>query len=247
MIEAELFGHERGAFTGAVARRAGRFELAHRGTLFLDEVAEMNLATQAKLLRVIEDREITRVGGTRSRGVDVRLIAATNVDLNDRLRRGLFRDDLYFRINVVSIEIPPLRRRAEDLPALLDCFLRESSRANNRPLPRFSPEALDLLLHHTWPGNVRELKNLVESLVITSSHDLLKPEDLPERLRGEASADPGPALLRPGMSIREAEKELIRRTLDHVGGRRRHAARLLRIGVRTLQRKVSRYGLRPSR
>jgi DNA-binding NtrC family response regulator len=242
MIESELFGHEKGAFTGAVSRTPGKFELAHRGTIFLDEIGDMTPSAQVKLLRILEDRQLMRVGGTRPVPVDVRLLAATNSDLEARTHRGEFREDLYYRLNVVTLRIPSLRERREDLPELIDHFMEHAIRINHAPARRLHPEARSLLLQYHWPGNVRELKNLMESLVLTAPGVEVGPEDLPDRIRPVGPA-PEDGELHPGLSLKEAERRLIRITLEHAGGSRARSAAMLGIGVRTLQRKVRRYGL----
>jgi DNA-binding NtrC family response regulator len=184
LLESELFGHEKGAFTGAVDARKGLFELAHGGTIFLDEIGEMPLATQTKLLRVLEQREFHRVGGEVSIKVDVRIVAATNQDLRQLVAIGDFRRDLYFRLNVLGIELPALRERRADIPLLVEAFVREVSDRNERDFPGISPEAMELLIDHTWPGNIRELRNLVESMVVLSPGRVIRPEDIPDEVRG---------------------------------------------------------------
>jgi DNA-binding NtrC family response regulator len=184
-----------------------------------------------------------RVGGTRPIRVDVRLLAATNRDLEERIRAGQFREDLYFRLNVVAIRIPCLRERREDLPVLVEQFLEELIRDNDLPPRQLDPDIHEVFARYSWPGNVRELKNLVESLVLTSAGDEITVDDLPDRLLRPGGREEPPDRLRPGMTVQEAERELIRRTLEHVGGNRTRAARLLDIGVRTLQRKIRRYGM----
>ncbi len=243
LIESELFGHERGAFTGAHARMRGKFEIAHRGTLFLDEIAEMEPAIQAKLLRVLEEKEFMRVGGDHSVRVDVRLIAATNADLDLLVSDGRFRRDLYYRLKVVTLRVPPLRERREDLPFLVATFLDQLSRANAVERKSIGPEALEALLGYDWPGNVRELKNLLESLLVSVPGSRIAPEHLPAHVHGGASRGGSPTL-EPGARLADMERELIRRTLEHTGGNRTHSAALLDIGVRTLQRKIRLYGLR---
>jgi DNA-binding NtrC family response regulator len=184
LLESELFGHEKGAFTGAIDARKGLFELADGGTIFLDEIGEMPLATQTKLLRVLEQREFHRVGGERSIKVDVRIVAATNQDLRQLVAIGDFRRDLYFRLNVLSIELPPLRERKQDIPLLVEAFVREVSDRNDRAFPGISPEAMELLIDYSWPGNIRELRNLVESMAVLSPGRAIRPEDIPEDVRG---------------------------------------------------------------
>ncbi len=183
LLESELFGHEKGAFTGAIDSRRGLFELADGGTIFLDEIGEMPLATQTKLLRVLEQREFHRVGGERSIKVDVRIIAATNQDLRQLVAIREFRRDLYFRLNVLSIELPPLRERRDDIPILVDAFVREVSERHDRPFPGISPEGMEILVAYDWPGNIRELRNLVESMVVLSPGRVIRPEDIPNEVR----------------------------------------------------------------
>ncbi len=185
LIESELFGHEKGAFTGATERQVGKFELADGGTIFLDEVGDMSLRTQSKVLRVLEEGEIQRVGSSKIIKVDVRVIAATNKDLNKEMKEGRFREDLYFRLNVVPIYVPPLRERKEDIPLLVDYFCRVFSEENNFKLKKFSPEALDAMMRYSWKGNVRELKNLVERLIIMNDRDVISINDLPDYIVGE--------------------------------------------------------------
>ena len=183
LLESELFGHEKGAFTGAVGQRKGFFELANKGTLFLDEIGEMPQATQSKLLRVLEEREFMRVGGESLIQVDVRVLAATNQNLKYLVEAGRFRRDLYFRLNVLHIDLPPLRQRREDIPLLVEAFIREASREHDRPPVIISPEALAILVEYSWPGNVRELRNLVESMVVLSPGRIIRPEDIPPEIR----------------------------------------------------------------
>jgi len=188
LLESELFGHEKGAFTGAVGQRKGFFELADRGTLFLDEIGEMPMATQTKLLRVLEEREFMRVGGEESIAVDVRVIAATNQDLRTQVETGRFRGDLYYRLNVVQIHLPPLRERRDDIPLLIDTFIRETSREMGRPPISLAPETMQRLIHYDWPGNVREMRNLVESMCVMAPGTRIEPEDLPPEIREGASS-----------------------------------------------------------
>jgi two-component system response regulator HydG len=242
LIESELFGHEKGSFTGAFARTRGKFELAHRGTLFLDEIGEMDPSSQAKLLRVLDEKEFMRVGGDRSIRVDVRLIAATNADLEAMVGRGAFRQDLYYRLKVVTIQVPPLRDRRSDIPDLVETFLEELARVNAVPRKTVTADALAALQTYSWPGNVRELKNVLESLLVSSLGTTIRVEDLPPPILRK-----GPPLraagIQAGMTLAEMERELIRRTLESAGGNRTHSAQMLGIGVRTLQRKIQEYGL----
>jgi two-component system nitrogen regulation response regulator NtrX len=193
LIESELFGHERGAFTGATEKQIGKFEMADRGTIFLDEVADMSAKTQAKVLRVLQEGEVERLGSSRTIKVDVRVIAATNKDLEEEISAGRFREDLYFRLSVIPVSVPPLRERLEDIPALVQHFSSEFSRENNRRPARFSPGALDALLHARWRGNIRELRNVVERLLIMSGRDTIEADDV----RSVVRADTRPAAAAP--------------------------------------------------
>jgi DNA-binding NtrC family response regulator len=219
LLESELFGHEKGAFTGAIDSRKGLFELAHGGTIFLDEIGEMPLSTQTKLLRVLEQREFHRVGGERSIKVDVRIVAATNQDLRQLVALGHFRRDLYFRLNVLSIELPALRERRADIPLLVDAFVREVTETHDLDFPGISPEAMESLAAYSWPGNIRELRNLVESMVVLAPGRVIRPEDIPDEVRagGGASLLPAPlARTREGGSSTASlrpELEFVFRTL----------------------------------
>jgi two-component system response regulator HydG len=253
LIESELFGHVKGAFTGAVAAKEGRIVYADRGTLFLDEVGDMPLDTQAKLLRVLETREVVPVGGNASRKVDIRLVAATNRDLRAWVKEGKFREDLFFRLQVVTITLPPLRERPADIPLLIDHFLREFAQQHGRNVRGITPEARTLLVRAGWPGNVRELRNALESMVLLARSDVLDVKDVPETVldrHGAAArgASELPSDLQGGYDLRgrsaaEVERELIRTNLELVGGNRHKAARILKIGERTLYRKIKEYGL----
>ncbi len=244
LLESELFGHEKGSFTGAMFQRKGKFEYANHGTLFLDEVGDMPLSTQVKLLRVIEDGVVTRVGSNESVEVDVRLIAATNQELEKLIKEGKFREDLYFRLNVVSVKLPPLRERLEDTPLLIDAFLREFSQAHNKKVSHISSEARKILLKYSWPGNVRELKNCIESMVVVSTQETIGVEDIPDHILQRGGSEHSTPCLVAGITIDEAERELIKSTLATVGGNREEAAKMLGIGERTLYRKLDRYGLK---
>jgi DNA-binding NtrC family response regulator len=237
LLESELFGHERGAFTGATGLKQGLFEVAGQGTLFLDEVAEMSPAMQAKLLQVLDSREFRRVGGTRVHRADVRIIAATNKDLAQEVQAARFREDLYYRLNVVSLAIPPLRERKEDIPLLIEHFLKQFGTSYTRKT--LSPEALQLLTDYAWPGNVRELGNLVERLVILTPGDLIGPEDLPPAFRASQGAPPLPP--RGPVSLAEMERAHVARILAETGGRKLQAARLLGIDIKTLNKKIKDY------
>jgi len=243
LIESELFGHERGAFTGAVGRAKGKFEMADGGTILLDEIGEMNLQTQVKLLRILEEREFMRVGGNRNIRVDVRVLAATNSDLKQRIEEGKFREDLYFRLKVITLSVPPLRDRGEDIPELAGIFLESLCRANDIPPKELSPESLFVLLNYRWPGNVRELKNLLESLVITVPGHRIEANDLPPPVRGKEPIEKILPRVEAGMTLRQVEKDLIQKTLARTEGNRTRAAKILQIGVRTLQRKIKEYDL----
>jgi two-component system, NtrC family, response regulator HydG len=242
VLESELFGHERGAFTGAVARRKGRFEAADGGTLFLDEVGDMPLSTQAKLLRTLESGEVVRVGSNDPIHADVRLVAATNCDLKGAVASGAFREDLYFRLRVVTIELPPLRERRADLPALTLHFVRTAAERHGRSAKAVSKEALDLLTAYRWPGNVRELRNVVEAMVLMSREPVLPASAVPAYVREpDERVDPLKSL--SGLKLNDVEKILVVNTLKDVGGNRERAARLLGVSTRTLYRKIQEYGL----
>jgi two-component system response regulator AtoC len=239
-LENELFGHEKGAFTSADERKLGVFELAHGGTLFLDEVNEMGLACQAKVLRALERREFRRLGGTRKIKVDVRLVAATNVDLDEAVRTRRFREDLFYRLNVIHIHIPPLRDRREAIAPLAQQFLREFSEKYGNRRRLFSEEALMRLMHYPWPGNVRELRNVVESLVLVTKGELIGVRDLPANIR--AAPTSAEIRLPIGVTLQEAEKEILRCYLE-VFPTKKEVARVLNIGLRTLHAKIKAYGL----
>ncbi len=247
LFASELFGHKRGAFTSAHADRPGRFALAEGGTLFLDEIGEVPLKNQVDLLRVLESKEFQPLGDTRVHNADVRIIAATNRHLEAAVESGTFRDDLYYRLNVVPIDIPPLRDRREDIPTLVEWFFDETCRAYEQPRKRPNPAAMELLNRHPWPGNVRELRNVIQRLVVTSEGTLVDPRQVSEVL-GEAldvEDEPGSGSIRLalGSSIDEAERELITHTLERMTANRREAAAILGISVRTLQYKLKQYGL----
>jgi DNA-binding NtrC family response regulator len=248
ILESEMFGHERGAFTGALQRKVGTFELADKGTLFLDEISELPLALQAKLLRVLEERSFMRVGGTETIHVDVRILAATNADLTTRVANGAFRSDLYYRLKVVTIALPPLRERPEDIPILAERFFALFKEENRRTDLLLDPEVIEALGRARWDGNVRELRNLMESLVVLAPAGTtrVRVEDLPDTYRPEGTARPRApqaAATAPGPSrtMEEIEREAILRALEETGGNRTRAAELLGIGLRTLQRKLKEY------
>lgn len=237
LIESELFGHEKGAFTGAIQQRKGRFELADTGTIFLDEVAEMPLSTQVKLLRVLQEGEFERVGGTKTLKVDVRVVTATNQDLEKMVAAGTFRKDLFYRLNVIHLQVPPLRERREDIPLLAQYFLDKFCLENNRPPMGFSPAALQALKNYSWPGNVRELENVVERAVALSQGPTLNLEDLPEEVRQQSEVE-DKIVIRVGATMEEIERQAIRQTLKKTGGDKEVAARILGIGLATIYRRL---------
>jgi DNA-binding NtrC family response regulator len=248
LLESTLFGHVKGAFTGAVASRKGLFEAAHQGTLFLDEVGTINPETQTKLLRVIQEREIRRVGGVEARGVDVRLLAASNVDLWAEVQAGRFREDLYYRLNVITIDLPPLRDRREDIPLLVSHFLTTYTEENDREVVGFSPEAIDALTEYSWPGNVRELENAVERAVVMSRGETVELDELPQALRNAPRDELTISEIPPeGLDFRFAvdafKAQLIARALEQSGGVQRRAAQLLKLSPTTLNEMVHKYEL----
>jgi two-component system, NtrC family, response regulator HydG len=245
LLESELFGHEKGSFTGADRRKEGKFRQADGGTIFLDEVSEMSLGMQVKLLRVLQEREFTRVGGEELIRVDVRVIAATNRDLLRAVTEGRFREDLYYRLNVVNLRVPPLRERKEDIPLLAQHFLKIFAERNRKALKGFTPRALDRLLRYHWPGNVRELMNTVERGVVLSRADVLDEEDVAPVLEADsprAPADPAAASAGGDTSLESVEKATILKTLEEAGGNKSEAARRLGITRRTLHLKLKKYG-----
>jgi DNA-binding NtrC family response regulator len=245
ILESELFGHERGSFTGAIARKIGKFELAHRGTLFLDEISELYPELQVKLLRVLEERQIMRVGGAEVIPVDFRLLAATNRDLERVVAEGKFREDLYYRLKVVTLRIPPLRERPEDVPLLAEHFLALFTEEHGKPPKRLAPEALELLARFPWPGNVRQLKNVIESVVVFHQGDVVEAADLPAEVRDAATVSAAGGRVQSAVggtrTMEEIERQAILETLARTGGHRAKAADLLGIGLRTLQRKLKEY------
>jgi two-component system, NtrC family, response regulator HydG len=244
LLESELFGHEKGAFTGAVARREGRFELAHRGTIFLDEVGEMSLATQTKLLRVLQEKAFEALGSARTIQVDIRVIAATNRDLEAQVKEGFFREDLFYRLNVVPLTVPPLRERKEDIPLLADHFLALFREKNRKPIQAISGKALDLLMRYEWPGNIRELGNCIERAVIMARDEVIVPVDLPPQIQMLSREDGKAEFVIPsGISLDTMERALIVKTLEDTGGNRTRTAEILGINRRTLQNKLKLYAL----
>jgi two-component system response regulator HydG len=247
LLESELFGHEKGAFTGAYRKKEGRFVQAHGGSLFLDEISEMSLAMQVKLLRVLQDREITRVGGEEVLRADVRLIAATNKDLLQQMDKGHFREDLYYRLNVVTLMLPPLRERREDIPLLAQHFLRIFSEKNHKSVKGFTPQAMDRLLRYGWPGNVRELMNAVERGIVLCRSDYIAEEELPLVLEGWATEGKavGEKTIPADLPLDEVEKAAIMKALELSRGNKSEAARRLGITRKTLHKKLRAYGVAP--
>ncbi len=241
LLESELFGHEKGAFTGAVSQKKGRFELADGGTIFLDEIGEIDSATQVKILRVLQEREFERVGGTETVKVDVRIVAATNRDLLEEVKKGNFREDLFYRLNVVHIEVPPLRERKEDIPLLMSSFLEEFNREDNRAIEGFSPAARKAMYAYSWPGNIRQLRNTIESAVVTCRGKVIDTGDLPEQIVAENRA--GEVSIRLGVTLSEAERTVIMSTLDFCEGNKTRASEMLGIGRKTLHRKLEEYNV----
>jgi two-component system response regulator HydG len=244
ILESELFGYERGAFTGADRRREGRFEAAHQGTLFLDEVGEMSPSTQVKLLRVLQDGEFERLGSNDTIKVDLRLVAATNQDLEQAVKAGKFREDLYYRLNVIHVRVPPLRERSGDIPLLANFFLRRYAKKNDKVVEGVTARAMDAMGNHTWPGNVRELENVIERAVVLSSDTVVDLDDLPQGLTGLASMTSektmeGRGVYVPvGTALEEAERMLLKETLKATGGDKNLAAKLLGVATRTIYRKL---------
>jgi DNA-binding NtrC family response regulator len=249
LLESELFGHTKGAFTGATANRIGRFELADSGSLFLDEIGDMNPSLQVKLLRVLQDRKFEPVGSTKTMTANVRVIAATHVDLEEAVADGRFREDLYYRLHVIPIRIPPLRERTADIPLLFHHFMQEFNRTRSRTLQGVTPSAMNLLTNYSWPGNIRELENLVERLAILKGSGLVDVQDLPERYRKEVSVSLDATQVQipdNGMDFNTAvDNALILRALQKTGWNRNQAALLLKLNRTTLVEKIKKKGLRP--
>ena len=246
LLESELFGHEKGSFTGAIARRQGCFELANRGTLFLDEISEMTPATQAKLLRVLQERSFRTIGGQREQAVDVRVIAATNTEPLEAVRQGKLREDLFYRLNVFAIGLPPLRERKDDLALLTQSFIAEFSARNNRAITGVSPRVMHVFERYDWPGNVRELRNVIERATIVAQNHVIDVQDLPPLagLAPAAAASTATGGLTAGTTVEEAERKLIEVTLEHTGGNKTRAAEMLGISLKTLHNKLNRLNLR---
>lgn len=241
LLESELFGHEKGAFTGAIAQKPGRFELADGGTILLDEIGEISQATQIKILRVLQEKQFERVGGVKTISVDVRVVSATNRDLLQEIEKGNFREDLYYRLNVVHIEVPPLRERKEDIPLLITDFLAKFNEENNKTIEGFSNRARTALFRYDWPGNIRELRNCIESAVVMARGTIIELEDLPPSV---SNAESDTQLSIPvGISLAQAEKEFIVNTLAQCNGNKTKTAELLGIGRKTLHRKLQEYNI----
>ena len=238
LLESQMFGHERGAFTGAVSRQEGCFERADTGALFLDEIGDMAMMTQTKLLRVLQEQEFERIGGNETIHVDVRIMAATNKNLLEEIKRGRFREDLYYRLNVVEIHIPPLRERMDDLPELVENFVREFNVKYNKPGLALSAQALQTLLNYAWPGNIRELRNVIERSIVLSRSMLIEPDDFPEKIR-QPSIMPGENNESERiLTLDEMECMYVKKVLEYAGGNKLKAARLLNIDPKTLRTKL---------
>jgi len=246
LLESTLFGHVKGAFTSAIASKKGLFEIAHRGTLFLDEIGTMGLETQSKILRVLQDRRFMHLGGVNEIQVDVRIIAATNVDLRQLVREGKFREDLFYRLNVITVDLPPLRQRKEDIPLLIDFFLRKYSEENQRPTHRITPEAMRPMLNYSWPGNVRELENVIERAVVLASSEEIRPDLLPDQIIGRGGAIPmiearGDASLFDVME--ECERQIILDMLEKCNWNQTETAERFHIPLSTLNQKIKRLSI----
>lgn len=241
LLESELFGHEKGSFTGAVTQQKGRFELADGGTIFLDEIGEIDMSTQIKILRVLQERQFERVGGSQTLSVDVRIVAATNRDLQEEIKKGTFREDLFYRLNVVHLDVAPLRERKEDIPLLMTAFLDQANKENHREVKGMSTQAKNALFRYDWPGNIRELRNCIEASVVLCKGDTIELSDLPPQISGSdtrAKVD-----LDVGITIAEGEKRLIMSTISACKGNKTKAAQILGIGRKTLHRKLQGYQL----
>ncbi|MCF7933365.1 MAG: sigma-54 dependent transcriptional regulator [Spirochaetia bacterium] len=241
LLESELFGHEKGSFTGALSQKKGRFELADKGTIFLDEIGEINAQVQVKILRVLQEKTFERVGGETTIHVDTRIISATNRDLKEEIADGSFREDLFYRLNVVNIEVPSLRERKEDIPLLMTSFLHEFNEENGRSVEGFSPKAQSIMYRYSWPGNIRELRNCIESALVMCRGSVIDVDDLPLTVRSGVTDDQISIPL--GVSLSEAEKDIIKATLAFCKGNKSKAAEVLGIGRKTLHRKIQEYQL----
>jgi DNA-binding NtrC family response regulator len=246
LLESELFGHEKGSFTGAHAEKKGLFEIADRGTLFLDEIAELDVAMQAKLLRALQERKIRRVGGTHEISVDVRVIAATNRDLRAMVTDGRFRDDLYYRINVLSVDVPPLRERREDIPVLIDYFVKKHTRNTSRLVRGLTPETRKLMMDYSWPGNVRQLESAIERAILLCEGDQITIEDLPLEVRQESRPVAEGAFKLPpeGISFEDVERDLIMQAMEQTDYNITKSAKLLGLTFRTLQYRLEKFGIK---
>ncbi len=241
LMESELFGYERGAFTGADRRKEGCFELANHGTLLLDEITEMKIELQAKLLRVIEEQRLRRVGGTQEIPLDVRVLAASNRDIERAVKEGKLREDLYYRLGVFAIQMPPLRERTEDIPLLIDSFLNFFAEREHKPTPTMDDECRELLKAHPWPGNVRQLRNVIERALIVCQGTAITTADLPPEFRAHNQNETGWFRVRLGVSLEEVERELIVRTIEFAGGNKTRAAEILGVAPKTLYNRLERY------
>ncbi|MDT5061221.1 MAG: hypothetical protein QOH63_1680 [Acidobacteriota bacterium] len=246
LLESELFGHEKGSFTGAHAEKKGLFEVADRGTLFLDEIGELDIGMQAKLLRALQEREIRRVGGNRTIKVDVRVVAATNRDLRAMVADGRFRDDLYYRINVLSVDVPPLRERRDDIPVLIDYFLKKHTRNTSRLVRGLTPETRRLMLNYSWPGNVRQLESAIERAILLCEGDLITVEDLPLEVRQESRPQAEGAFKLPpeGIAFEDVERSLIMQAMEQTDYNITKSAKLLGLTFRTLQYRLEKFGIK---
>jgi transcriptional regulator with PAS, ATPase and Fis domain len=246
LLESELFGHEKGSFTGAHADKKGLFEIADRGSLFLDEIAELDVAMQAKLLRALQERKIRRVGGTHEIGVDVRVIAATTRDLRAMVAAGRFRDDLYYRINVLSVDVPPLRERRDDIPVLIDFFLKKHTRNTSRLVRGLTAETRKVMHEYSWPGNVRQLESAIERAILLCEGDLITIEDLPLEVRQEArpAAEGAFKLPAEGINFEEVERDLLTQAMEQTDYNITKAAKLLGFTFRTLQYRLEKFGIK---
>ncbi len=238
LLESQMFGHERGAFTGAVSRQEGCFERADGGSLFLDEIGDMSMMTQTKLLRVLQEQEFERIGGNNTIKVDVRILAATNKNLLDEIKRGRFREDLYYRLNVVEIHIPPMRERMEDVAEIVEAFVQEFRAKYNKPDLCISRQALQTLQNYSWPGNVRELRNVIERSVVLSRSSQVEPEDFPEKIRQPSAAGGDNPVEDRIYTLAEMERMYVKKVLEYAGGNKLKAARLLDIDPKTLRTKL---------
>ena len=248
LLESEIFGHEKGAFTGAMERRQGVFELADRGTLFLDEIGEMTPTTQVKLLRVLQERRFRRLGGRNEQSVDVRVLAATNIDPLEAVQKAKLREDLFYRLNVFSFRLPPLRERREDLPLLIQAFINEFNTRNQKTVAGLDHQAMRMLEQYQWPGNVRELRNVIERATILATGQFIEPRHLPPMLTNEPAPEHQPQLsLGPGTTVEEAERRLILMTLEHTRDNKTRAAEILGISLKTLHNKLNKLRLRPNK